>query len=377
MKALVCELCGSNDFLKQDGVFVCQHCNTKYTLEEAKKLMIDGVVQVQGTVKVDTSDELNKLLQAARNARETSDSVTAVKHYEKISAMDPNNWEALFYLVLLKTHSIKNGEIRSAANQISNCLDRVFSLIHDYVTDAEDQKNAVREVIMECNETAEWLTSVSHNFHKTITKGNGIMALTGITGLVHSVTDSAEKMDEEMDRCVAIANILCYCGNAVEAYFGLDDPDYRECACIAWKMMLNFNQDFRDAHRRDLFNSDTLRTFTTKVNKLDNQDAEQENGKKQAILTIRRNQTALTNNTNKLNRVVCTLIDGTKFELALGETATLRVDYGPNKISFEFWGQGLVPARNKSTPDFVVDGDLYIELTPDPTWGGFKTTITK
>jgi predicted phosphohydrolase len=38
MKALVCELCNGNDFVKQDGVFVCQFCGTKYTLEEAKKL---------------------------------------------------------------------------------------------------------------------------------------------------------------------------------------------------------------------------------------------------------------------------------------------------------------------------------------------------
>ena len=37
--ALSCELCGHTEFLKQDGVFVCQGCGTKYTLEEARKLM--------------------------------------------------------------------------------------------------------------------------------------------------------------------------------------------------------------------------------------------------------------------------------------------------------------------------------------------------
>jgi len=34
-------------------MFVCQHCGTKYSVEEAKKLMIEGTVDVQGTVKVD------------------------------------------------------------------------------------------------------------------------------------------------------------------------------------------------------------------------------------------------------------------------------------------------------------------------------------
>ena len=39
MKQLTCEMCGSTDLMKQDGVFVCQVCGTKYTLEEAKRAM--------------------------------------------------------------------------------------------------------------------------------------------------------------------------------------------------------------------------------------------------------------------------------------------------------------------------------------------------
>lgn len=39
MSQPVCELCGSSDFLKDEGMFVCQGCGTKYTLEEARKLM--------------------------------------------------------------------------------------------------------------------------------------------------------------------------------------------------------------------------------------------------------------------------------------------------------------------------------------------------
>lgn len=37
MKQLICELCGSSDLVKSDGMFVCQECGTKYTVEEAKK----------------------------------------------------------------------------------------------------------------------------------------------------------------------------------------------------------------------------------------------------------------------------------------------------------------------------------------------------
>lgn len=48
MKAIVCEMCNSKDIIKQDGYYVCLYCNTKYSVEEAKKLMIDGEVSVKG-----------------------------------------------------------------------------------------------------------------------------------------------------------------------------------------------------------------------------------------------------------------------------------------------------------------------------------------
>lgn len=44
MKQLTCEMCGSNELVKQDGVFVCQACGAKYSTEEAKKMMIEGSV---------------------------------------------------------------------------------------------------------------------------------------------------------------------------------------------------------------------------------------------------------------------------------------------------------------------------------------------
>ncbi|MBR6940351.1 MAG: hypothetical protein IKH65_06080, partial [Clostridia bacterium] len=68
MKQLVCEMCGGTDLIKQDGVFVCQSCGCKYSVEEARKMMIEGVVEVTGTVKVDNTDQIESYLKMARSS---------------------------------------------------------------------------------------------------------------------------------------------------------------------------------------------------------------------------------------------------------------------------------------------------------------------
>ena len=100
MKQLTCEMCGSTDLMKQDGVFVCQSCGTKYSVEEAKKMMVEGTVDVTGsTVKVDTSGELANLYQIARRAKDDNNGENAAKYYDMVLMKDPTSWEASFYVV--------------------------------------------------------------------------------------------------------------------------------------------------------------------------------------------------------------------------------------------------------------------------------------
>ena len=53
LKALKCEICGGS-LSKQNDKFVCDYCGTKYTSEEAKKLLVkvDGDVNVRGNIGV-------------------------------------------------------------------------------------------------------------------------------------------------------------------------------------------------------------------------------------------------------------------------------------------------------------------------------------
>lgn len=147
MKQLTCEMCGSTDLIKQDGVFVCQSCGCKYSVEDAKRMMIDGTVDVSGsTIKVDSSEDLKNLYELARRAKADNNSENAQKYYEQIILKDPSSWEANFYSVYYKAMSCKISEISSAATSVSNCINGTFVLIRDHLKSADDQKNAIKEI---------------------------------------------------------------------------------------------------------------------------------------------------------------------------------------------------------------------------------------
>ena len=53
MKKLVCDLCGESDFVKVEGMFECQVCGAKYSIDEAKSLFHDVADSKQASVNDD------------------------------------------------------------------------------------------------------------------------------------------------------------------------------------------------------------------------------------------------------------------------------------------------------------------------------------
>lgn len=94
MKQLVCEICTSTDILKQDGVFVCQSCGIKYSVEEVKKMMVEGTVEITGTVKVDNSDNVNNYLDMANIALLGGDGNEAFNYANKALEINPKFYKA-------------------------------------------------------------------------------------------------------------------------------------------------------------------------------------------------------------------------------------------------------------------------------------------
>ena len=164
-KSLICEMCGSTDLMKQEGVFVCQSCGTKYSVEEAKKMMIEGTVDVSGsTVKVDQSQDLTNLFILARRAREEGDSENARKYYEELVIKEPNNWECAFYSSYYKTLGCTVGEIGNAAIKLANATCSSLKLIKDQLN-VTDAKEAYMEIANRISNTGNSLYIETYRLH--------------------------------------------------------------------------------------------------------------------------------------------------------------------------------------------------------------------
>lgn len=96
IRPIVCELCGGNSLTKENGFFVCQNCGTRYSLEEARKMMIEGTVQVAGTVTVDNSGKIGNYLMMAGSAFNVENYKEAEEYANKVIEIDPQNAEAWF-----------------------------------------------------------------------------------------------------------------------------------------------------------------------------------------------------------------------------------------------------------------------------------------
>ena len=164
MNAMVCEMCQSNNLVKKDGMYVCQCCGTKYSVEEARKLL--------GSVKIDKTEETEKLLLLARRARNENNSENAAKYYDMVLQEDPNNWEAAFFQVYFQSMQCKIMNIASAAISVANCLEGTVGLIAD-LEDEKEKDDALQTIVYYSTSIATLLASAANNHYTQHSTVNG------------------------------------------------------------------------------------------------------------------------------------------------------------------------------------------------------------
>ena len=84
-------MCGSSEILKKDGFYVCESCGTKFSPEEARKLLMD----ISGsTINVANNPQEKNLEKLAIDAYEAKNWKEAESFANQVLAINENNFEA-------------------------------------------------------------------------------------------------------------------------------------------------------------------------------------------------------------------------------------------------------------------------------------------
>lgn len=211
MNALTCEMCGSTNLIKSDGVFVCQHCGTKYSVEEARKMMVEGTVSVKGTVVVDKTASLDNYLMMAINATQAGNYEEAESYCNKVIEINPNHSRAwqLKGTAAGWQSTLANLRIFESMKAYDNAL--------EFAT--EDEKETVKSYIakdaselslaiirLSCNHFREF---PQNDTHHTVDENWGWI-ITGMSRIVESCGGNREEIIQSAAAIIGNAAIDTY-----------------------------------------------------------------------------------------------------------------------------------------------------------------------
>lgn len=150
MKKIVCELCEGTEFTKEGGVFICHGCGTRYSLEEARRMMreVDGdAAPVVGapTIGVPVSNtnqqQLENILILASTAYEASNLQECENYCNKAIELDATAYKAWFLKGKAVGWSSTIGKLRieEAAHSFCKAID--FA--------PEDERDSIKDQAVE------------------------------------------------------------------------------------------------------------------------------------------------------------------------------------------------------------------------------------
>lgn len=242
MNELACEMCGSNDIVKQDGLYVCQSCGTKYSVEEAKKMMINGVVQI------DHSNELENLYEVARRARDSDNAENALNYYNQILTKDPNSWEAQFYVVYFRAAGCRIIEISNSAYAMMNNIDPVLTLVKKNV-DEESLYDVLLEITIRYMALADMFKEASKNTYMSVD---------------YEFRDDYNQ--EYVDRILPTNDMMYLLGNGISELFG---DKYSDLSVLCWKKGIEIHQTVIYLLIDKKSHKDIIIDYGKKINKFD------------------------------------------------------------------------------------------------------------
>lgn len=216
MKAIICEMCNSNQLRKDNDVYVCQNCGTQYTVGEAKKLLIEiqGSVDISGsTVKIDRHNDFENYIKIARNAKSVNDYSKALQYYEKAYEIDPDNWEAAFFTTVIQCATFTIEDLVDYCLIVHGNNRNVLRLLKAKISSNAEIKDAL-------NQMKDALFVLTNDYHSALT----VAYSDYVNGLIFNKNDKTNLKQQYrngmVERGNEIINVLLDFGDEIEKVFG-------------------------------------------------------------------------------------------------------------------------------------------------------------
>lgn len=213
-------MCGGTDLIKQDGVFVCQSCGCKYSVDEAKKMMIEGTVDISGsTVRLDNTSNIENYLKLAENAFSANNNKEAENYSNKILEINPNYYKA--WLIKGKAAGWQSTLNKSRIFESIECFEKAIDHVPE--SEAAELKKEIAEEIAKLSKAS--LSLCCDIFVENPSKNNANL----LVETAASINKSAIKLLEKCSIAPAKyeeTTAICIRESAINAYDHIVWPEY-------------------------------------------------------------------------------------------------------------------------------------------------------
>lgn len=129
MSAAACMVCGSVDLVMDNGLFICQDCGCKYTVEQVRDMVAVQMGAQEGTTSSAVDYET-----LAQKALDEGDTATAIEILERATEEDPNDFKSPWMATIAKAY-MGDISVYSLVYQMSEPLSRLKKVAEGYNED--------------------------------------------------------------------------------------------------------------------------------------------------------------------------------------------------------------------------------------------------
>ncbi len=187
----------------------------------------EAVITYNAGIQVQTSASggTDNALILARRALETGDYSGAIHYYEKVLLRNPNDWEAYFATIFIKTINCKNYEIKDSVEAFTNSIPKTFDLID--LLDSGEQLDAINKVCNSAVSICENLPNSAWNYYRsTVNTNNGLQ----------KISELAQNKNE-------CAGCMYTVGNQLETRYLEIYPELKGQMLRTWKLGVQIQQN--------------------------------------------------------------------------------------------------------------------------------------